>query len=104
VARHWRRLKQQAGVANVGPDVAAAAVPARGDEADPAREAQFREEVHRLLHILGESDRHLLELRLRGYSTADVARHLGVDARVLRVRLGRLRKRLLKKGVLDDWL
>jgi len=43
-------------------------------------------------------------LRLQGYRTADAARELGQDPRALRVRLGRLRKRLREKGFLDEWL
>jgi RNA polymerase sigma-70 factor (ECF subfamily) len=45
-----------------------------------------------------------VELRLQGYSTADAARELGLDADVLRVRLSRLRQRLRAGGVLTEWL
>jgi RNA polymerase sigma-70 factor (ECF subfamily) len=103
VARHWRQLKQEASRA-ADTTAGEQAVPARGDEADPTRKPQLTDEVERLFRTLNESDRHLLELRLLGYSTADVARQLGVDARVLRVRLGRLRKRLREDGLLDDRL
>jgi RNA polymerase sigma-70 factor (ECF subfamily) len=101
VARYWRQLKKQAGVGNGEPATAAEAVAARGAAADPAGKLQLTEEVNRLFRTLNESDRHLLELRLQGYSTADVARQVGVDPRVLRVRLGRLRKRLGEAGLLE---
>ena len=103
VARRWRHLKQQAGVTDTAA-ATAEAVPDRDEAADPTRKLQITDEVERLFRILDESDRHLLELRLQGYSTADVARHLGVDARVLRVHLGRLRKRLREEGLLKAWL
>jgi RNA polymerase sigma-70 factor (ECF subfamily) len=102
VARHWRQLKHQAGIG--GTRTRAEDVAAGGDEEDPARRLQFTEGVDHLLGVLDGSDRHLVALRLRGYSTADVARHLGVDARVLRVRLGRLRKRVREEGLLADWV
>jgi hypothetical protein len=46
----------------------------------------------------------LVELRLQGHSTADVARKLNLDSRFLRVRLGRLRKRLREQGLIEEWL
>jgi RNA polymerase sigma-70 factor (ECF subfamily) len=105
VARHWRHLKQEAAVRSSGTAPGGEAVPDRDDDADPTRKLQITDEVERLFRILDESDRHLLELRLQGYSTADVARHLGVDARILRVRLGRLRKRLREEGLgVEHWL
>jgi RNA polymerase sigma-70 factor (ECF subfamily) len=104
VARHWRQLKHQAGVGNTGTSTRAEDVAAGGDEEDPARRLQFTEGVDHLLGVLDGSDRHLVALRLRGYSTADVARHLGVDARVLCVRLGRLRQRVREEGLLADWV
>jgi RNA polymerase sigma-70 factor (ECF subfamily) len=104
VARHWRQLKQEAAARAAGTPAGEQAVPDLADEADPTRGPQLTDEVARLFRTLNESDRHLLELRLQGYSTADVARQLGVDARILRVRLGRLRKRLREEGLLQDWL
>jgi RNA polymerase sigma-70 factor (ECF subfamily) len=104
VARHWRQLKREAGVGAVGTPAGAEPVSARGGDADPARNLQFTEEMDRLLGVLDEVDRRLLELRLQGYSTVDVAWELGVDSRFLRVRLGWLRKRLRDEGLFDDWL
>jgi RNA polymerase sigma-70 factor (ECF subfamily) len=106
VARHWRHLKHEAATGSEATPDAPGKEVALADttEADPAENLQFTEEVNRLMSVLDEVDRHLLALRLQGYSTADVARELGVDARFLRVRLGRLRKRLRDEGLLDDWL
>ncbi len=51
-----------------------------------------------------ERNRRVVELRLLGFSTAEVARKLGLDADVLRVRLSRMRRRLRDKQVILDWL
>lgn len=62
-------------------------------QSDPQRSSEFDDLVEHFLGQLEELDRQLVRLRLRGYSTADVARALDLDAGYLRVRLGRLRKR-----------
>jgi transposase len=43
-------------------------------------------------------------LRMDGHSTSEAARKLGVGAGFLRVRLGRLRKRFLERGLPNDRL
>lgn len=56
------------------------------------------------MSTLDETERRLIELRLEGCTTAEVARQLGLDPDVLRVRLGRLRRRLRQNGLLTEWL
>ena len=63
-------------------------------DADPAAEAALRDQIERLLSQLGDTERRVMELRLEGFTTAEVARRLGLDSDVLRVRLSRLRRRL----------
>jgi hypothetical protein len=46
----------------------------------------------------------MLELRLQGYTTDEIARDLGQHAIALRVRMTRLRQCLQASGVLTDWL
>jgi RNA polymerase sigma-70 factor (ECF subfamily) len=107
IARHWRRLKRQAaaGAGALGESGARQALLSLcSREADPASAVQFADAVDHFLSDLDELDRRLLELRLEGCSTAEAARQLGVGAGCLRVRLGRLRKRLLDGGLLSDWL
>jgi len=58
---------------------------------------------HLLDHVEDSQDRRLVELRLQGYSTAEVAREMNLDSRFLRVRLGRLRQRLRERGLLTEW-
>jgi RNA polymerase sigma-70 factor (ECF subfamily) len=107
VARHWRRAQRQqrllpdaADTRPVGDLLTALSSPG----ADPAAEAQYHDTLDYLCRRLEERDRQLIELRLQGYSTAEAARHLGVDADVLRVRLSRLRRRLRESNALTEWL
>lgn len=103
VARHWRKLKRQPG----GPTTAAGdTVPLLASpQPGPASAAQLDDAVrHVLSHLEDATDRRLVELRLQGYSTAEVARAMGLDSRFLRVRLGRLRTRLREQGLLTEWL
>lgn len=62
-------------------------------DADPSELSQFDDIVEHFLDRLSEVDRRLIRMRFQGFSTADAARELGIDSGVLRVRLGRLRKR-----------
>lgn len=106
VGRHWRHLRRQerleAGpaAADSVPDAFAALI----DRSDPAPEAQLRDAVGHVCRHVTPAERQVLELRLEGHSTADVARRLGRDPDVLRVQLGRLRQRLRECGVLTEWL
>jgi RNA polymerase sigma factor (sigma-70 family) len=106
-ARHWRRVQRQQRL-SVGPQqqpsgnlpnlLASLASP----PADPAKAAEFNDALSRLHNQLDETERRLLELRLQGYSTAEAARELGLDADNLRVRLFRLRQRLRSSGLLTE--
>jgi RNA polymerase sigma-70 factor (ECF subfamily) len=71
---------------------------------DPVGAAIYHEELDHVLGALGPLDRRLVDLRLRGYSTAEAARELGLDPHHLRVRLGRLRQRLADAGVTAELL
>ena len=106
-ADHWRRLRRQhrlSGAADREGGVAEQIIALAGPQADPAREAEYRDAVERLCRHLDDTERRLMELRLGGYRTSEAARELGLDADVLRVRLSRLRRRLKEAGVLADWL
>jgi RNA polymerase sigma-70 factor (ECF subfamily) len=94
VIRNWRRLQRERGVA--GRD--------EGDaEADPAQAAQTNDTVRHLLQSLPEGDRRIIELRLEGFSTAEIARQLELDAHALRAKLSRLRQKLRAAGF-GDWI
>jgi len=71
---------------------------------DPAAIASYNDQVELILSRLSEQEQRVLQLRLLGNSTADVARQLGLNGDVLRVQLSRLRKRLRANGVMSDWV
>jgi RNA polymerase sigma-70 factor (ECF subfamily) len=73
-------------------------------ESDPQTVATLREQMERLMSVLDETERRVIELRLAGCTTAEVGRQLGLDPDVLRVRLSRLRRRLRQQGLLTEWL
>jgi RNA polymerase sigma-70 factor (ECF subfamily) len=106
-ARHWRHLRRQQRQSGHTPDdallpeVLAALTCTRSD---PAGAAAYHDAVACLWGHVTEPERRVLELRLEGCSAAEIARRLGEDADVLRVRLNRLRQRLWGAGVLSDWI
>lgn len=63
-----------------------------------------RDLISQWLEKMDDSERRLIELRLEGFSTVEIAQELQLDADVLRVKLSRLRKRLLEHGLVDDLL
>ena len=105
--RYWRHLRRQqrhsGGAADSTPlpEVLASLT---CSHSDPAEAAAYHEAVASLWQHVTEAERRVLELRLEGCTTAEIARRLGEDADVLRVRLSRLRQRLWEAGVLADWI
>jgi CRP-like cAMP-binding protein len=54
--------------------------------------------------VYDETDRRMMELRLQGYSPAEIAAELRLHPIAARVRMSRLRQRLRTAGLLDEWL
>jgi RNA polymerase sigma factor (sigma-70 family) len=107
VARHWRQMKNEPGTAThmaLGSDEGGEHEPAAKANGDPVDQLAVNEQFDRLLDTLDPLDRRVLELRMEGLSTADVARELGVEAAMLRVRLGRLRQKLRDSGLFNEWM
>ncbi len=71
---------------------------------DPGRAAEYKDSVAKLYQELSEIERRMLERRLDGYTTGEVADELGIPHVAIRVRWSRLRKRLESAGVFADWL
>jgi RNA polymerase sigma factor (sigma-70 family) len=98
VARQWRAVKHMSmsttfeGKLDV--TMTDIPLPARHAEPDPGSAVDDADSVGHILNQLDAEDRRLVEMRLQGLSTAEVARRLGVDAGCLRVRLSRLRARM----------
>jgi RNA polymerase sigma-70 factor (ECF subfamily) len=106
-ARQWRRARRQqrlqAGSSSAqNPVDVLLALSSPGG--DPAKEAAFRDQVEQLCSNLSDSERTILDLRLQGHTTDEIARQLALSPVALRVRMTRLRQRLRAAGVLDDWL
>ena len=106
VAKKWRKMRRQQRLESSGssanlPELLASLV---SPNSDPAALAAQRSEIEDLFSKLSEREQRLIELRLDGYSTVEVARELGLDADVLRVNLSRLRKRLRDTGAMAELL
>ena len=71
---------------------------------DPAEAAEFHDQLRHVCATLDATERRVIEMRLEGYSIAEVARSMGIEPHLLRVRMSRLRARLLETGVLTEWL
>src|SRR5262245_51633566 len=107
VAQHWRRLQRHQrssldseSTATVPQVVASLTC----TENDPARAAEYEDALQRLWDSLSETEKQVMQLRMAGYRTAEVARQLGMDCDVLRAQLSRLRRRLRQEGALAEWL
>jgi RNA polymerase sigma-70 factor (ECF subfamily) len=107
VARQWRHLQRQkreqsdpGDSANLPQLLAGLSSP----DAEPARAAEINEAIHNLCNNLDEPERRLMEMRLQGYTTAEIADKLQIHPIALRVRLSRLRQRLHASGILSEWL
>jgi RNA polymerase sigma-70 factor (ECF subfamily) len=107
VARQWRHLRRQRRLESYSNDsqgLPEVLVSLSSSSDDPARAAQFNDQVRELCRHLSEAEQTILQMRLAGYDTAEIAAHLGLSGVALRVRMTRLRQRLQQAGVLDDWL
>ncbi|MEZ6133771.1 MAG: sigma-70 family RNA polymerase sigma factor [Pirellulaceae bacterium] len=102
-AHHWRkhrRQQRQSGICPAEEGLADVVVSLKAHEQSEFSPADL-DQIEFVLNQLDPSDRQLVALRLEGYSTAEVARQLGVNPDVTRVRLSRLRKRLKSAAWFD---
>jgi RNA polymerase sigma-70 factor (ECF subfamily) len=106
--KFWRHLQRQQRLSGAGsveanelPDLLTAL---SSPTHDPASVAQFRDQVEHLCSQLDRTERQILDMRLEGFTPAEIADKLAVSRVALRVRLTRLRQRLQSTGVLTDWL
>jgi RNA polymerase sigma factor (sigma-70 family) len=107
VARQWRHLQRQKRLessTNDSQNLPDVLVSLSSSSGDPARAAQFNDQVRELCRHLSDAEHTILQMRLAGFDSAEIASHLGLSGVALRVRLTRLRQRLQETGVLDDWL
>ena len=108
VARKWRKLKRQQRLSgnpsNTVQELSGMLVAVGDSETDPAREVALQEAAERVLESLSDAERSVMELRIEGFTTAEIARQLDLDADVLRVKLSRLRRRLRDRGLMYEFL
>ena len=107
VARQWRRLRRQKRISGNSDDsgnIPELLASLSSPEPDPARAAQLKDSLEQLYRGLDAPDQFMLELRLFGYDTSEIAEKLGIHPIALRVRLTRLRQRLRDNGVFSEWL
>lgn len=106
-AKQWRHLKRQqrlSGHDESQDDLVETILALRSDRTDVASEVASRDLLAQWLENVDAIERRLIELRLEGYSTAEIAKSLELDPDVLRVKLSRLRKRLRERGLVEDLL
>jgi RNA polymerase sigma factor (sigma-70 family) len=107
VSRQWRKLKRQqrlSGGGSESQDLPGLIASLSASSSDPAEIASLRETTSHILSRMDDTETRVIELRLEGYTTAEVARQLGLDADVLRVKLSRLRRLLRERGVMNELL
>lgn len=110
VSRQWRKLRRQErlpGTPTGSGDsqmLAPLLISLSRPHDDPAQAAQFQDAVVHLCGSLSPDEQRIVDMRLQGYSTDEMAQQMGLQSVALRVRMTRLRQRLIAAGVLDDWL
>lgn len=105
VAQHWRRLRRQKRFDHGTPgesDIAGLLASLGSPEPDPAKAAQAKDDIRRVMQHLDDDDRQLIELRLDGFRTVEIAERFQIPASTLRMRLSRLREKLESHGVMGD--
>lgn len=106
-AKHWRHLKRQqrlSGHDDSQGDLLETMLSLRAERDDVTDGVATRELLAQWLKDVDPVERRLIELRLEGHSTVEVAQILDLDPDVLRVKLSRLRKRMRERGLMDDLL
>ena len=106
VARKWQEHRRQQRIDGQpnSEDLLQTLSSLSNSESDPTAVAQFNDQLTKLCQNLSAIERKMLELRLDGYSSREIADKIDVHPVALRVRWTRLRKRLREAGVIADWL
>jgi RNA polymerase sigma factor (sigma-70 family) len=106
-ARHWRRLRRQRRL-EAGPgdstDLPAVLASLSSPRADPADAARFNDDLAHVCDRLDPTERRVIELRMDGYTRAEIAGRLGMPANELIACFARIRRRFQGRGVFADWL
>ena len=106
VARKWRTHRRQTRWDNPssGEGLFQTLSSLSNHEDDPSKAAEYKDSVAKLYGDLSKIERLMLERRLEGFTTGEVAAELGIAPVAIRVRWSRLRKRLETAGIFADWI
>jgi RNA polymerase sigma factor (sigma-70 family) len=106
VARKWRvhRRQKSLGFNDCSDQLLNTLSSMSNNEAAPAKVAEYNDAIAKLYNSLSFQERKMLERRLEGFTTGEVAEELGIHPVALRVRWSRLRQRLEEAGVFADWV
>ena len=107
VARKWRSHRRQERWKNPssqGEDLYTTLNSLRKSDQDPSQIAAYNDSVENLYKSLSDLERTMLERRLDGFTTGEVAAELGIHPIAIRVRWSRLRQRLENASIFADWV
>jgi RNA polymerase sigma factor (sigma-70 family) len=105
VARKWRKLRRQSTTSSAPSDSQLLSSTLRSlysRESSPSDLAQYDDSLEKLCKSLNPIERQMLERKLEGYTTGEVAQQLGLHPVAVRVRWSRLRERLAAQEILLD--
>jgi RNA polymerase sigma factor (sigma-70 family) len=107
VARKWRHMRRQrrfSAGSDESSSIAQVLTSLSSNEADPARSAQLKDSVQHLCNSLDATEQRIMEMHSQGYTTAEIAREVGLNPGALRVRMTRLRQRVRAAGIFSEWI
>lgn len=102
VARKWRLHRRQNGAVASAGDSQLLSTTLRNlfsREGSPAELAEYQDSLEKLCKSLNSIERTMLELKLEGYTTGEVAQQLELHPVAVRVRWSRLRDRLAAQEI-----
>ncbi len=103
VAKKWRRHRRQltltSGTAHDSQQLVDVLSSITNHETSPSLIAQFNDQLVKVCSHLGETERVMLEMRLDGYTSQEIAKRLDLHPVALRVRWTRLRRKLADFGI-----
>ncbi len=103
VAKKWRRHRRQLTLSNAhrndSEDLVDLLSSITNHETNPSLIAQFNDQLAKVCGHLGDVERVMLEMRLDGYTSHEIAKRLDLHPVALRVRWTRLRRKLADFGI-----
>lgn len=103
VARKWRTHRRQTRPEDSGTFLIESLQSLAGSQETPSQAAQYQDAIESLYQRLTPVEKTMLERRLEGYTTDEVAHELGMNPVAIRVRWTRLRQRLEEANIFADW-